>query len=320
MYGPSLYDWGYSNYYNPYYSDGYGLNAGVAVYDYSQPIASQSVAPEPAATDAVTTSFDAARASFMGGDYPRALELVDQAIKQMPNESPLHEFRGVTLFAMGRYTDAAVPLYSVLAVGPGWDWATFISLYPNVSVYTDQLRRLESYCSTNPTSAPARFVLAYVYMTQGSTNAAVQTLKRVVALQPKDTISVQLLKQIDPSYAPAAERVEPAPPPAPAGLKPTSGIVKEGRFEGAWAAHPEEDTTISLTFLDAGKFLWKVDQKGKSHVINGRMNSGNGLLTLAQDSGPPMVGNVTWTDESHFQFKVPGAAAEEPGLTFAKAP
>jgi hypothetical protein len=33
-----------------------------------------------------------------------------------------------------------------------------------------------------------------------------------------------------------------------------------------------------------------------------------------------MVGNVTWSDESHFQFKMPGAAAEEPGLTFAKSP
>ena len=89
----------------------------------------------------------------------------------------LHEFRGVTLFAQGRYIDAAAPLYSVLAVGPGWDWGTFISLYPNVSVYTEQLRQLEDYCRTNPSSGPARFVLSYLYLTQGNTTAAVQTLK-----------------------------------------------------------------------------------------------------------------------------------------------
>jgi hypothetical protein len=55
-------------------------------------------------------------------------------------------------------------------------------------------------------------------------------------------------------------------------------------------------------------------------VLQGRMTSGNGLLTLAQDQGPPIVGNVTWADDSHFQFKVPGAAQDESGLTFSKAP
>ena len=74
---------------------------------------------------------------------------------------------------MSRYTDAAAPLYAVLAVGPGWDWGTFISLYPSVSVYTDQLRALESYCNTNAGSVPARFVLAYLYMTQGKHDATI---------------------------------------------------------------------------------------------------------------------------------------------------
>jgi hypothetical protein len=33
-----------------------------------------------------------------------------------------------------------------------------------------------------------------------------------------------------------------------------------------------------------------------------------------------MVGDVTWTDETHFTFKVPGAGPDDPGLHFAKAP
>ena len=49
MFGPMLYNWGYSNYYNPYYSGlGYGGNTVVVqqpvVYDYSQPIDPQSCA------------------------------------------------------------------------------------------------------------------------------------------------------------------------------------------------------------------------------------------------------------------------------------
>lgn len=70
---------------------------------------------------------------------------------------------------------------------------------------------------------------------------------------------------------------------------------------------PADDTTINLTFLDKGRFVWRVDEKGKNHVLQGRFTSGNGLLTLAQDVGPPIVGNVSWTNDSHFNFKVPGA-------------
>jgi tetratricopeptide (TPR) repeat protein len=318
MYGPSLYDWGYSSYYNPYYGSAYGLGGTTVVvdptvYDYSQPLSTQATPPQPSVTDQAASEFDSARDAFKAGDYSKALNLVDQAIRELPGESALHEFRGVTLFAMSRYTDAAAPLYAVLAVGPGWDWNTFIGLYPSVSVYTDQLRALENYCRANASSAPARFVLAYLYMTQGSTNAAVQALKHVVDLQPRDTISVQLIKRLDPTYSPG-----PAPAPGGGGPNPTSATSHDGRFEGAWSARPDQDTAITLTFLDGGRFVWKVDHTGQNRVLQGRVNSGNGLLTLAQDQGPPIVGNVTWTDESHFNFKVPGAGADEPGLAFAK--
>ncbi len=33
-----------------------------------------------------------------------------------------------------------------------------------------------------------------------------------------------------------------------------------------------------------------------------------------------MVGNVTWRDESHFNFKLPNDAPDDPGLNFSKAP
>ena len=66
----------------------------------------------------MSTSFDTARDAFKAGDYARALELTDQAIRQMPNDAALHELRGVVLFALHRYEDAAAPLYAVLSVGP----------------------------------------------------------------------------------------------------------------------------------------------------------------------------------------------------------
>ena len=71
----------------------------------------------------------------------------NDALAKVPNDSDIHEFRALCLFALGRYDEAAATLYAVLSVGPGWDWTTLIGLYPDVSVYTAQLRALESYCT-----------------------------------------------------------------------------------------------------------------------------------------------------------------------------
>ncbi len=89
--------------------------------------------------------FDAGRQSFHNGDYAGALQQTDQALAKLPNDTTLHEFRALCLFALGRYDEAAATLYAVLSVGPGWDWTTLISLYPNVDAYTTQLRALEDY-------------------------------------------------------------------------------------------------------------------------------------------------------------------------------
>jgi hypothetical protein len=201
-------------------------------------------------------------------------------------------------------------------------------LYPNVSVYTDQLRALENYCNQNAGSSAAGFVLAYHYLTQGHNDAALQQLERVVALQPKDTLSASLIRQLDPTARIPSESgsAQPASPPSAlnlASLAPTvhSAPVpgKEGRLEGVWRAQPEQDTTITLTFHDAGHFTWNVTHQGQSRALRGKMTYGSGLLTLAQDQGVPMVGNVTWLDETHFTFKVPGSGPDDPGLAFTKS-
>ena len=61
----------------------------------------------------------------------------------MPTDAVLHEFRALVLFAMGDYRQSAAVVHSVLAVGPGWDWTTMSSLYPDPNRYTQQLAALE---------------------------------------------------------------------------------------------------------------------------------------------------------------------------------
>jgi hypothetical protein len=107
--------------------------------------------------------------------------------------------------------------------------------------------------------------------------------------------------------------------PAVASSPPATALpVKEGRLEGTWTAQPDQDTTITLAFVDQDRFTWQVTHQGQSRQLKGKRVYGSGLLTLAQDQGAPMVGNITWRDETHFTFKVPGGGPDDPGLTFSK--
>src|SRR5262249_10185911 len=159
----------------PYYTAPVG--GGSSYVDYSQPVQyvnyqdpSQTQAPgdssagPPASNDGMQAG-DQARQSFYNGDYSQALKLSEQAISQMPGDPNLHEFRALCLFALGHYQEAAAAIHSVLAVGPGWDWTTMSQLYPNVDVYTKQLRALEAYRREHPEAADACFLLAYHYLT-----------------------------------------------------------------------------------------------------------------------------------------------------------
>ena len=108
----------------------------------------------------------------------------------------MHEFRALTLFAQGKYQDAAAALYAVLARGPGWDWDTMRSLYPDVGTYTRQLRALEAYIRDRPVDGAARFVLAYHYLVTRQTDAAVRQLQEVVKLTPDNTLAADMLKAL----------------------------------------------------------------------------------------------------------------------------
>ena len=219
LFGPMLYNWGYSNYYNPYYGEyGYGGTNTVVqqpiIYDYSRPIDATANPPVDSVTQQAMSTFDQAREAFKNGDYNTALNLVDQALKQVPNDPTLHEFRALVLFALGRYEEAAASLYAVLSVGPGWDWSTMISLYGNPDDYTRQLRALEAYVAQHTQSAAARFVLAYHYLTAGHPEAAAEQYRQVIALQPKDQLSAQLLRQLQ-SAGTSPGGNQPAPADAP---------------------------------------------------------------------------------------------------------
>jgi hypothetical protein len=323
-YGSALYGMGYLPYDNVYYvSD----PAVVAPYDYSQPIDTVSAPNAEPEADPAMALFDAGRASFHDGNYADALKQTDAALAKLPNDTTLHEFRGLCLFALGRYDEAAATLYAVLSVGPGWDWTTLISLYPNVDVYTTQLRALENFCKSQTQSASARFVLAYHYLTEGFTDESVKVLKQVAALKPNDTLTAKLLKQLDaPKDSSATDTALAAPDESDA--TPPAGATIAGR----WIAKPAEGTEIALAIQPGGAFDWEVAQNGRKQNLTGKVTEqgrkqhftgtstyGNGILTLAQEKGPAMVGRVSWKDASHMTFRIVGDGPGDPGLSFTKS-
>jgi tetratricopeptide (TPR) repeat protein len=310
----SLWSWGYLSYDNPYCTG--PIDADDATIDYSQPIAVAAAPTTVPATqqgnveaqwpvstpmepaDEAAQALDAARSAFTKGDYAAALTQCDKAIAKTPNNTMLHEFRGLALFAQHRYAEAAASLYAVLSAGPGWDWTTMSSPYPDANAYTGQLRALEKYVTASPNSADARFVLAYHYLVCGHTDTAAAQFKAIVQLNPKDQLSAQILNALNGTD--------------------TSKRMEASTLVGNWRATRADGNTIVLNLSNDGKYTWTFAQKDKPQAFSGDYSVADNFLVLKQAGTPVMVGRVTPMAAGQFNFKLPGNNRDDPGLTFGK--
>ncbi len=302
--------WGYWSYYNPYYTGVVFVDA--VPIDYSQPIVLASTATpiSPQVEAEAGQLLDVSRAAFARGDYAEAMRFVNQAIAKKPNDPVPHEFRALILFAQRRYRAATAAIYAVLSVGPGWDWATLCSFYPDPNVYTAQLRALEQYRNQHPNQPDVRFLLAYHYMSCGANDAAVIQLREVVRLNPRDQLATQLLAGL--SEPKSAAPVGPAPAAAPA------VPVSANRLVGNWEAPRPEGASISLNVTPDSSYHWRYTQNGKTQEFSGTYSVTDNLMILKNQGNPAMIGQVTLVDANHFNFKMVGTPASDPGLTFAK--
>jgi tetratricopeptide (TPR) repeat protein len=325
----SPWGWGYYPYYNPYWVP----VGGVTYINYSQPIvvappiASQVVAASPTAQSGMTdaqqkalANFDIARELFRRGDYSVALAEINRAIALEPNDTLMHEFRALCLFAMQDYQQSAAAIYAVLSIGPGWDWATVSGLYPDTNVYLQQLRALEAYRNANPETAPVRFLLAYHYLLRGNNEAAATEFEIVVSLQPKDQLSVQLLKGLRnplPEQTPAGPALA-LPGPAPALPGPTAAPIDRAKLLGNWKAGRDDGSKFALTLTQDDKFHWKHTQQGQDQELEGTFTLANNYLILSASDQNTLVGQVAMEPGDKLKFKLAGGASSDPGLTFTR--
>jgi hypothetical protein len=311
---------GTSGYSNPYYASagagqGQGQVQGQAPSqaqgspDYSQPINTSAAVTQNSATELAATTFDQSRAAFKSGDYNQALTLCDKSLKTLPNDPTMHEFRALALFALGRYDESAGTLYAVLSAGPGWDWTTMLGLYPGVEPYTEQLRALEANSRQNANSAADHFLLGYHYQVQGFNEPAAEQFRAAAKIQPSDKLAASLADVLGQAGKPAATTPAPASDAAPAA---------DYKLAGTWTAKPVQDVSITFDLQDDGKFTWKVTQKGQSHDLAGTSSYENHELKLESAGNPPLEGQVTWKDETHFTFKAKNGGPKDPGLSFAR--
>lgn len=301
------YQFGYSDYVNPYYSEGMPVYCAAPIISAPAEVES-SATVEPAAT-AASSKFDDARAAFFDGKYDDALKLTDAAIALTPNDAVLHEFRSLVLFALQRYKESAAEIHSVLDVGPGWDWKTLIGLYSHSDVYTNQLRALESAYDKEPKSAAIRFLLGYHYLTCYHQESALKMFKQALELQPNDTVAASLVRMLSPASAPS----QPTPAsPAPAAVPPDSVV-------GKWQASGPNSSSYAMTLNKDGTFVWSFTKGTRKDEAKGVFTIDGNVLAMEPDSGGVLLAELTMNSADDLTFKMVGGAKDDAGLSFRRS-
>jgi tetratricopeptide (TPR) repeat protein len=256
-----------------------------------------------------TDLFNAALDEFKKGNYANALTNTEAAMKGFSQNPVMHEFRALCLFALGRYQEASAAVYALLASGPGWDWTTLQSLYPNTDTYVNQLLALEKAAAAKPDDPSLQFLLAYHYTTANQSAAAKEALTKLRKLLPTDSLVAQLAQ----GAGVVAEKSEPKNPPT---LAPPDVQLD---ITGAWTAMRPDGGKIGLGIKDDGTFTWSVEDKaGKKDSFDGTFSLEENMLILERKSGGALMGRVTALADNKFLFKAIGGGDADPGLTFAK--
>ncbi len=332
--------WGYNYYYgyvNPYYT---APVAAVATYDYSQPIVintyvspDESDSPnakppapmESASEQAAYRLFDQAREAFRRADFRGAQRLVEQALKQAPNDPVLHEFYALCLFANKQYQPAAAVLNPLLAVAPGMDWTTLSSLYPGIDEYTRQLRALETHCTQQPDDSAAAFVMAYHYLICGHADDAKTALDRVVKTRPNDQVALRIRDSLRGDDEPPAA---PESPPQPRTVKTPATPTPESPAApaadattdliGTWRAE-RDGHRFELAIDDQDQFRWTATPQGKTPTaITGKYSVSDDTLVMDSADQGTMAGRVTSGGADQFQFVIAGGPPGDKGLAFQR--
>jgi hypothetical protein len=204
-YGYGYGGYGYGGY--GYGYGGYGYGYGGSPYSYcgyyglpmggnTIPLA-PTVGSTPSANGAAVDFAALGDTEFRTGNYAGAVTDWRHALLDDPNNPVLIMLLGQSLFATGRYDEAAGAVqHAMRLLGPeqwGVVVGNYAELYRGNQDYTDQLRALEAAGRKTETASPAvRFLLGYHYAYLGYPKQAVAELDKALATVPNDEVTKKL--------------------------------------------------------------------------------------------------------------------------------
>lgn len=175
--------------------------AAVAATSADQPAADGKPTP-----DGKQTSDEAKRSSeafaqqgelqFKLGQYDEAAYAFRHALVDDPDNGVLMLLLSQSLFADGKFTEAAGAVQVAMLMLPEDKWGVVIEnyteLYNDNQKYTDQLRALEKARKEKPDEPGLRFLLGYQYAYLGYASHAVKELDKAIEQAPKDELAAKL--------------------------------------------------------------------------------------------------------------------------------
>lgn len=164
---------------------------------------------------------------FKAGKYADAAYAFRHALVDDPENGVLMLLLSQSLFAQGKFPEAAGATQVALLMLPTDKWGlvveNYAELYSDNQQYTDQLRALEKARKEKPDEPGLRFLLGYHYGYLGYPTQAIKELDKAVELAPKDELAAKLREALEAKANPQVKTPEPpAEPQTPPAADPIS--------------------------------------------------------------------------------------------------
>ncbi len=176
----------------------------------------------------VTRQIDNISQAFVLGDYERAIVRAQEALKQMPDNTNLRFICAQTLFAGGRYQNAAITVRSTLermAQTGQQDVFYPMSLYPDQTTLNQQIDKLTAAVNVAPKNASLKLLLGYQLLGVGRVDEGVNYLQKASQDTVNEKAALYLVKVSSKIYrnlepGTAAKKAETLNEPGAAAEKP----------------------------------------------------------------------------------------------------
>jgi hypothetical protein len=132
-------------------------------------------------------------------------------------------------------------------------------------------------------------------------------------LQPKDTLSAQLLKSLSPAGADAGAP-EPTQPPA----LPATTPVDPKNIVGDWKAARPDGSTVEMDLTGGQQFSWRFEQGGKPQELKGTYTVADNFLVLKAGANNALIGQVGMLPDNQLSFRLADNNPADPGLVFKR--